>query len=857
MPHNLDHSAMDDMLRALPLMQIPLGDISDEQLASITTTACLQQICKTHQVPFGNARNIDKLRGLLTAARDHRRTSVAGGPAPSADLSEGGHTGDTTATGTAEPAATSEDDVLDEGSQKPAASMDLTSDSIELDEQSATRASDLAAAAVDDFTRLQRTLDKELQEAVDSAPGAQASGILPPPSAAVLTSHLSPESLAAISAAFREETQKKLDATFATHREETRLEFDAKLAPVTASITSLESQMLVINSRLGISGSQPPPPSHSRDHLNTTLEDQTRESVARRNLFGSTMQQMFMGQYKVNVAPVHGARVDGTGGAGASASGIAGNNGGGTAGDSAPAEAVAGASQGSGDDASATTETAGTKSKPSALPFTPTRNPYATRLLGLSQSPLNDVHRGTAYNSYLLGKMGTAPETLMDVQSVCTLGFAYDHFEELMDLLRVLLSNWETPVIKQKDLANLHSLEELTPELWVDWYAHLCIDLLPLHIGLVPFDAIVLRWDWVGLCLPGVGEIRYLLMARVLYTILEHLLPWSHPLVQLCNNPLLGYHHDGFRLLSSIKCRLLPAFAPNIPAVPPVWESVVDVNRMSKLWSLYFRFCAKKNSFYSPLERSLLFLNSIEEPTLLGPITSLKTIIESYRVGVHEFDDDGSLPVHLEVDALAANLSQSTSPVTANMTLGSVHCTVVTPGALSQRPAAIHLGPSLNATAKGGRPRDDGRLAPRRSQGPRNRSSSRERPLRRDTASNVAASPADGVIYCGACDKKNHTDMQCYDLAKYLILTKYAKRLDPAKAQQVIEVYRARFHPTPSPALHRTAADFVENYCLSHDLSEEELVQQYDWDHWIESAGSEEDLPSLLDSAGSLPGSSE
>jgi hypothetical protein len=72
------------------------------------------------------------------------------------------------------------------------------------------------------------------------------------------------------------------------------------------------------------------------------------------------------------------------------------------------------------------------------------------------------------------------------------------------------------------------------------------------NIALVPFDAILVKYAYVGLCFPGIGEERYLKMARGFFTVLEHTLPKDNLVVQECMRALAGTNHDGFRLLDSI-----------------------------------------------------------------------------------------------------------------------------------------------------------------------------------------------------------------------------------------------------------------------------------------------------------------
>ena len=56
--------------------------------------------------------------------------------------------------------------------------------------------------------------------------------------------------------------------------------------------------------------------------------------------------------------------------------------------------------------------------------------------------------------------------------------------------------------------------------MFVDWHSAMESELLMTsNVGLLPFNAITINYQYVGLCIPGVGEKKYLEMARVLYVL--------------------------------------------------------------------------------------------------------------------------------------------------------------------------------------------------------------------------------------------------------------------------------------------------------------------------------------------------
>lgn len=89
-------------------------------------------------------------------------------------------------------------------------------------------------------------------------------------------------------------------------------------------------------------------------------------------------------------------------------------------------------------------------------------------------------------------------------------------------------------MVPTKYITSLQPLADMSVPSWIDFYCHLSSDMQQYHIGLVTFDAIVLHWGYLGLCLPGVGDNCYLPMAHALYNLLQHLLPTKNLTIRMC-----------------------------------------------------------------------------------------------------------------------------------------------------------------------------------------------------------------------------------------------------------------------------------------------------------------------------------
>lgn len=306
------------------------------------------------------------------------------------------------------------------------------------------------------------------------------------------------------------------------------------------------------------------------------------------------------------------------------------------------------------------------------------RNPYKGGML-VAHSPINDAKRGKRYSEYLFGEYGLSVDDIqdyLDEMALLELELGLDTHDNIRNSVTNLLQDWKTPSISNKHLATFKPLESLSPEDFVVWYSNTRYAVARYDVGLMPFDAIVLKWAFVGLCYPGVGGNRYLQMASALYEILDATLPKEVPLVRDVMHTQEGFHQDGYRLLNSLLIRFMPVFCASIPATPPMWPDVLNVSRMAKLWLLHFRLVAKSGSSFSDTERSLLFLDSIQEHSMLPSVQSLKSSIMLFTESIDEFDRaDMTLPTHLTIEGLVTTLTSTLSPLTNSLTYASSNYT--------------------------------------------------------------------------------------------------------------------------------------------------------------------------------------
>lgn len=111
---------------------------------------------------------------------------------------------------------------------------------------------------------------------------------------------------------------------------------------------------------------------------------------------------------------------------------------------------------------------------------------------------------------------------------------------------------------------------------------------------------------------------------KALFNLLERLLPYDNSIVKACLTALVGSAHDGFKHLCTIMAKSIPVFCQSLLSEISLWEKYQDVTCMGKMWKFHFRLLAKSGGGHSPMQHSLLFLQSLMELVLSPHITSIQ-----------------------------------------------------------------------------------------------------------------------------------------------------------------------------------------------------------------------------------------
>lgn len=310
-------------------------------------------------------------------------------------------------------------------------------------------------------------------------------------------------------------------------------------------------------------------------------------------------------------------------------------------------------------------------------------------------------------------------------------------------------------------------------------------------------------------------------MGQALFSVLERVLPVEDKTIKDCIDALEGMDHNGFRLLMSIMTSSIPGFCPSLTSSPPVWEDVKNVTRMAKLWNLHWRLSAKHGAVFNPIQRSLLFLKSIQEHSLSGITTSIQGSIQAFAQSMRGVDDNAIiLPSNLTVSGIVTTINTTQSPMTSSIGYISSRTLDTTSSQLMAMDSTVpvtHIniqGAECHATvarsspgARGGR-----RYAPKSTEDRRG-------------------------LKCRACGRRYHVETECREVGKMLCITDWIKELSPQQRQRAKAAYEKFWNSKVTPELKHYYSDLLERFCQSRNVSEVELTDVYDWEQFCSSDG--------------------
>ncbi len=190
-------------------------------------------------------------------------------------------------------------------------------------------------------------------------------------------------------------------------------------------------------------------------------------------------------------------------------------------------------------------------------------------------------------------------------------------------------------------------------------------------LALMPFDAIVFKHGFEGLCIPGLGILCYAEMGKGLMDFLPRLIPGS--LLPQLNATLASICYESnnwYDNLWQVLELIVPGFDPvMISILAPGWATCRHIFDFAQDYPLYFWLQAKMHFHYYGRTHSGIFLCAIQQSNFADMFTTLQSQVNSYRKQY----DDGYLPPHLCLHGLAKSIHQNAQAQLCNAVTPCLH----------------------------------------------------------------------------------------------------------------------------------------------------------------------------------------
>jgi hypothetical protein len=359
----------------------------------------------------------------------------------------------------------------------------------------------------------------------------------------------------------------------------------------------------------------------------------------------------------------------------------------------------------------------------------------------------------------------------------------------------------------------------------------------------MPFDSIMLKNRYKGLCIPGLGTQCYADSSRALMDFLLHLIPGS--LSSWINATLAAVcckTNNGYDYLWRVLKLMVPGFDPVVAILTPQWAEYDDIFQFSQAYLLYFHLQGKMHYHYMDRTKSGIFLRAIQHLDYADTVTTLQSHVNSY----HQDYGTGNFPPHLRFHGLAESIHQNAQSRLCNIAFLWVRCFDV--GTLSVQ--GLPSSPSVNCFGRQDRPgatfrdRDcnggsshanehncqrPGRDEPR---GLGSRGNNRPRQQRGPTRSNRNRCPYLVNVQCDACKCIGHIAKHCDMLATALCLDRYMKHNLSKSTRDVVEKEWLAHWKECLGNPNRTPRQVMQTYMEDLDITIAHLDEEMDWDCW-------------------------
>ncbi|EJK46286.1 hypothetical protein THAOC_35051 [Thalassiosira oceanica] len=172
------------------------------------------------------------------------------------------------------------------------------------------------------------------------------------------------------------------------------------------------------------------------------------------------------------------------------------------------------------------------------------------------------------------------------------------------------------------------------------WYSRIQPLLLNNNVGLMHLEAVRIRDEWVGFCVPLVGWNMYKDMTMALYDFLGPLLP---PLFMASWGTMAKLKRDGFKLLHALFTRVAPGWCARVILRPPDPADYSGGRAIVEYAQAFDYFCIMADKTGEPVtavNRSIQFLQSMTDPEVCAQRGQYMAALRNYASSGVALPDD-------------------------------------------------------------------------------------------------------------------------------------------------------------------------------------------------------------------------
>lgn len=247
---------------------------------------------------------------------------------------------------------------------------------------------------------------------------------------------------------------------------------------------------------------------------------------------------------------------------------------------------------------------------------------------------------------------------------------------------------------------------------------------------------------------------------------------------------------------------------------------------MAKLWKLHFKLSRKTGSVHTPIQQSLMFLQSLTDPSLSANVTSIRGQLQIFTESIDAFEDSNAmLPTNLSIDGITTTLTAFPVPIESSISFATANRYTIFDSD-SDDDSLDFQGFSANATTTS-------RSNDRSSRGSSRQPKASRKDEKKDTAKDVV---------CRGCHKKGHKEVDCRELAKWIIISGAVKKLKEATRKKVLDNYHCHYSSEPpSKHISKSCTDQLRAFCEYRHMTPSQVINHYNWEGYINNDRNDEE----------------